>query len=499
MKKWLSWTVTLLLFASTVLAGCSSSNSNKEASSPPASSNQSSASNDVTDKPKDPVKLVLWNRIQRDLFDHAIPAFQEKYPHITVEVVNLPEAGQDVAQYQAAISSNELPDIFVRPTGYTIAQLVELDMVHSLDEVFPKESFEQFTPGTFAEGYGSVNGHVYQFPLYSSLHGSLMLYYNKKVLDQLGMSEADIPRKWDDFMEFGKQVYEKSGGKVYSFVFGAKTNYMSSFLVNQMSPPISPTTGFDYSTGKYNFNTPGMVETMEFLKKAYDAKVLHPSTVDADTGKGYSLFKSGEVVAVVGGNWSSNSLITDEKGGDAITYDDFGVVPIPSKDGGRTYQYFEGGSGESLSVAKNTKHWPEVKLFLEFLNDHIYGDIVRAGGTLPSKIIDIAAEKPTFPQYETISNIMQQSKMLTPSMYQKNPNAADVMAKYSGYAPRDNAGSIFLAYLSGQVKDLPSTLQKLTDDNNAALTRAINESNGKVKPEDFVFPDWVPGQPYNPQ
>src|SRR5690606_38319540 len=113
--------------------------------------------------------------------------------------------------------------------------------------------------------------------------------------------------------------------------------------------------------------------------------------------------------------------------------------------------------------------------------------------------IDIAAEKPTFPQYEAISNIMQKSKMLTPSMYQKNPNAAEVMAKYSGYAPRDNVGSIFLAYLSGQIKDLPGTLQKLSEDNNAALTRAINDSNGKVKPEDFVFPDWTPGQPYNPQ
>ena len=251
-------------------------------------------------RPQEQVTITMWNRLGKDTFDSVIAGFQEKYPNIKVKLENMPEAGGDVAQFQAAINGNELPDVFVRPTGYTISQLVKLDKVHSLDEVFPADTHGNYTDGTFAEGYGSIEGTVYTFPLYSSLHGALMMYYNKNVLEDLGYTEADIPGSWEEFMTFGKELHEKSGGKTYALTFGAATNYLSTFLLNQLSAPISPESGFNYKTGQYNYNTPGYIETMQYLKKAYDEKVLHPATIDADTGKAYSLIKTGEAAFMIG-------------------------------------------------------------------------------------------------------------------------------------------------------------------------------------------------------
>ena len=103
-----------------------------------------------------------------------------------------------------------------------------------------------------------------------------MMYYNKNVLEDLGYTEADIPGSWEEFMTFGKELHEKSGGKTYALTFGATTNYLSTFLLNQLSAPISPESGFNYKTGQYNYNTPGYIETMQYLKKAYDEKVRIP-------------------------------------------------------------------------------------------------------------------------------------------------------------------------------------------------------------------------------
>lgn len=486
MRKYGLMLLATMMFVSAILAGCA-----KDGNSGNTSTNKTGGDAAAPEQ----VTITMWNRLAKDTFDSVIAAFEDEYPNITVKLENMPEGGGDVAQFQAAINGNELPDIFVRPTGYSISQLVKLDRVHSLDEIFPADIYDNYTDGTFAEGYGSIGGTVYTFPLFSSLHGALMMYYNKNVLDDLGYTETDIPKSWDEFLAFGKELNEKSGGKIYALTFGAATNYMATYLLNQLSSPITPESGFNYKTGQYNFNTQGYIETMEYLKKAYDEKVLHPATIDADTGKAYSLIKTGEAAFMIGGNWSGDYLSSDDR---AFTSEDWGVVPIPSKDGGQQFQYFEGGSGEYLYVSKETKHWPEVKIFLEFLNENIYAEVVRSGQTMPSKKIELVSDaEPPFEQYEKISQMMVEFRRLTPTVYRNNPAATEVMSLYSGYAPKDNIGTIFLGYLQGQFKDLDIPLQKLTEDHNTALKRAIDESNGTVKPEDFIFSDWVPGENYN--
>lgn len=491
MKKYSLLMLSVMMLVSIILSGCAKNENNGGNAPNPTNGGASAAPEQVT--------ITMWNRLGKETFSNVIDAFQKQYPNIKVKLENLPEGGGDVAQFQAAINGNELPDVFVRPTGYSLSQMVRLDRVHSLDEVFPADTHDNYTDGTFAEGYGSIGGTVYTFPLYSSLHGALMMYYNKSVLEGLGYTEKDIPTSWDEFITFGKEVYEKSGGNTYALSFGAATNYLATFLLNQLSAPISPESGFNYKTGQYNYKTQGYIETMEYLKKAYDEKVLHPSTIDADTGKAYSLIKTGESVFMIGGNWSGDYLSSDDKGNaEAFTSDDWGVVPIPSKDSGPQFQYFEGGSGEYLYVSKETKHWPEVKIFLEFLNENMYAEVINSGQTMPSKKFELVeGAEPPFEQYNQIAQMMVDFKRLTPTVYENNPAATEVMSQYSGFAPKDNIGTIFLGYLQGQFKDLEKPLQKLTDDHNAALKRAIDGSDGAVKLEDFIFPDWVPGENYS--
>lgn len=489
MKPMLKIAVGAMLAASLLISACSQNGAVQESGNR-ADTEQTGSEQQVT--------LKLWNRIQRDMFDEAIAGFEQEHPNIKIEMTALPEAGQEVAQFQAAIAGDELPDLFVKPTAYNLPQLVGLGKLHELDSVFPADSYDQYTAGTFAEGVSMIDNKVYQFPLFSSLHGSLMMYYNKNVLSDLGISESDIPATWDELIEIGKQIYDKSGGKTYALVVGAKTNYMATDMVNQLSTPISPESGLDYRTGQYNWNTEGIKETITLFERLYNEKVLAPATLDADTGKAYAVLKNGEAAFMIQGNWGGVTLNKpDENDVKQFSSEDWGVVPLPTRDGNDSFRYFEGGSGESIMVSKTTEHWPEVELFLNYLKDHIYEDVAEKGYSLPSKKIDNLQDVSATPHDQAIASIMEKSKILTPSVYKQNPNATEVMDKFNGYVPRDNVGSIFHAYLTGQIKDLDQSLQQLTDDFNQALDKALQESGGKVTREDFVFEDWTPGQPYN--
>ena len=102
---------------------------------------------------------------------------------------------------------------------------------------------------------------------------------------------------------------------------------------------------------------------------------------------------------------------------------------------------------------RKKRDWPEVKVFLDYLNENMYAEIVKSGQTRLPKIELIEGAESRFEQYGTISEMMVELR-LTPTVYLNNPAATDVMSQYSGFAPKENIGTIFLGYLQGQLKDL---------------------------------------------
>ena len=166
------------------------------------------------------VTITMWNRLGKDTFDSVIAGFQEKYPNIKVKLENMPEAGGDVAQFQAAINGNELPDVFVRPTGYTIS-LVKLDKVHSLDEVFPADTHGNYTDGTFAEGYGDRRNR---------LHVPVIFFLTRRANDVLQQERAGRSRLYGSgYPGFVGGVYDIRQGapreirrQTYALTFGAR-------------------------------------------------------------------------------------------------------------------------------------------------------------------------------------------------------------------------------------------------------------------------------------
>ncbi|GGE27290.1 hypothetical protein GCM10011391_02050 [Pullulanibacillus camelliae] len=481
MRKLFSLAMGMILLFSLVLAGCSSSAD---------SSSQSSAGGKAT--------ITLWNRWPElnDVFKTTIADFEKENPKIHVKLTNVP-ADQYVAQLQAAIQGNQLPDIFGFNPSLSLPQLTGLDVIHDIDDVITDQKKTQFVDGTWSEGFTTLNGKVYQLPLMSGYHYTNMMFYNKKILNQYGIKS--IPKTWDEFLNAGKTIYEKSQGKIYGLIVAGKSSasYETNGEIMSMATAISPevfwnsggVTGINYKTGKYDFDTPGIIQTMQYFKKLKDNNVLHPNSMQSDDMQSKGLFENGKAAFTWDGTMAAGIFNNDG-------FKDWGAAPLPTKDGKPSYEGFQGESPAGLLVSKNTKHYKEVKTFLNYIIDHFYKNLATDGVEEPPIQSAMEGIKQPYPQFQQVVDIQDKIKILAPNPYESNVKAIDVVNNAQGKQPQDDLGNILQGYLSGQISNIKETLKDRTAKFNKALTDAIKSSNGKVSASNFKFSDWTPFKPY---
>ncbi len=142
-------------------------------------------------------------------------AFQEKYPN--VEFVSVPVEHKDLfMKYQTALlSGGELPDI-----GWAIidsrGKVFELDMWEPLEQEpynFDISQVYEYLHPRMVNYRGNVCG------IEQSLSPAGLAYRRDLAKKYLGTDDAEELEKmmpdWDSFIEKGREVYEKSAGKVH--------------------------------------------------------------------------------------------------------------------------------------------------------------------------------------------------------------------------------------------------------------------------------------------
>ncbi|WEG11204.1 extracellular solute-binding protein [Pullulanibacillus sp. KACC 23026] len=484
MKKFLVPIIGIVFFLSMVLSGCSSSSSSDASSS--------GSSKGVT-------TIAVWNRWPElnETFKTTIADFEKDNPNIHVKLTNVPSA-QYTAQLQAAIQGNQLPDIFGYTPSLSLSQLTQLGVIRNIDDVITNKKKDQFVQGTWAEGYTTLKNKVYQFPLMIGYHYTNMMFYNKDILKKYGITQ--IPKTWGQFIKDGEQIYQKSNGKTYGLIVGgnASTNFETNGEIMAMAASISPdvfwnsggVTGIDYKTGKYDFDTSGIVDTMNFFKEMKDKNVLHPNSMQSDDMQSKGLFENGVAAFTFDGTMAAGVFNSDG-------FKDWGVAAMPTKDGNPYYEGFQGESPAGLLVSENTKHYKEVKLFLDYMFEHFYKNLAKNGVEEPPVKSAMQGITLPYPQFKDVADLQNKIKILAPNPYNKNLATVDVIANAQSNEPTDSLGTVLQGYLSGQISDIQSALKQRTDKYNKALSDAIKQSNGKVSQSDFQFPDWTPFQPYN--
>ncbi|HZG83411.1 sugar ABC transporter substrate-binding protein [Paenibacillus sp.] len=486
-KTWMSL-FAIVFSIGTILSACSGGTSSGEAAA-------TEGNGEAPDKQAaEPVTLEFWGRWEEATaqIQETIAEFQTAYPHITVKYTVVP-AAQYIAQMQAAISGNDLPDLFAYHPNLPASQLVQMDLLHPISDVVEGKR-DAFYEGTWSEGYTTMNGEAYTLPVFNAMRPSWLMYYNKAVLEKAGLTEADVPKSWDQLYEFSKKVKEATNGEAYGLVVGVKALSFLPFAIQQMATSVSPEVStdslgypFNYKTGKYEYNAAGIVEALELFKKLQDEKLLHPNSLVMSFREGTALMEAGQAALTMDGSFFASQMNKDN-------LDNYGVAPLPTKDGKPAYTGFYGESRASIHVAKSTEHYEEVKLFLQFMMDHLYPKLVKDGIEYsPIKAHNENAEI-SHPVAAQALKLQSEAYILIPRPFERNLETVKVAAELPPKLPKLTLANIVEGYLSGQIPDVKAALDQLTEEANQAFSETIEKVG--VQPSDYVFEDWVPFTPY---
>ncbi|MFE5323155.1 ABC transporter substrate-binding protein [Paenibacillus sp. NPDC056579] len=422
-----------------------------------------------------------------------IREFNEKYKgKIRVEGRYMPAAEYNTA-IQAAITSNDLPDIYQTPSGSDIRTLVANGQVLPFDGLVSDSWKSRFLAGSFAEGVNVLDGKTYSWPLTGPQLGSI-LYYNKEVLSQAGLDPEKPPKTWDELIAMSKTVTAKGKGDVYGFVFGGGDSGAASF-VNAFSAGVAPeqSGGFNLKSGKYVYDEKATLDSFGLLQKLKSDGSILPSSYTMKGAEAAILFGQNKAAFLIDSRarmWLVKRDTPEAK---------FGLAAVPTPDGSKPTYYYVPANPTGYMISSKTKHPKEVGLFLEegFAAPMFYEKYLKSGVALtPIESINNNKALYPYPEFDTFIQLHKDLLKVRPDYAVKNPQTAKVIVELGSLdQPKVKPGfnDILQSVLSGAQKDAPSLLKAYNDKLNKGLEEAVGKvkaSGAGVDLKDFIFPNW---------
>lgn len=318
------------------------------------------------------ITLKYWGLFSggdAEFMNAMVDKFNETHSDVQVEMLNL-KWEEYYTKLRTAIVAKQGPDVAVAHTS-KLAELVPAGMITNLDEVSQQAGID----------WNSFNSNILNATMFDGKHmavpldtHALIMYYNKKILGNAGLLDADgkpaMEPGAEGFVTFLSQVKEKTADDIMPFVATSNGNspfWMWWTLYSQMDGKLLSEDGklaaFNNEKGK---------KALQFVSGlVYDSQVW-PKNVK----NGGEIFSAGKAAINFNGVWSTGSY---EKNKNL----EFAAMPIP--------QLFDKQAtwGDSHSLVlpvqknKDEKRMVAAASFINWLADN--GAMWAKAGHVPSK------------------------------------------------------------------------------------------------------------------
>jgi glucose/mannose transport system substrate-binding protein len=133
---------------------------------------------------------------EREAADAMFAALKAAYPDIIVDENPNPGGGgvNQRVVLQSRIAAGDYPDTFQTLGGAELKNYVDSGVLKPLDDFYKETGYDKVIPGPLLKAV-SVNGHPYVVPL--NMHIQNILYYNKKLFDELQLA---APTTFDELI-----------------------------------------------------------------------------------------------------------------------------------------------------------------------------------------------------------------------------------------------------------------------------------------------------------
>jgi multiple sugar transport system substrate-binding protein len=180
-----------------------------------------------------PTKLTYWTWV--DGIQDSVDMFEEKYPDIDVEVVNVGSGADQYAKVRAALQSGKgFPDVFQLGYDY-IGSFIQTESLLDLTPYGGADLAEEFTDAAWNQV--SNEDGVWAVPQDSGPLGNL---YREDIFTEAGLDGA--PATWDDFAAAAETIKSKTG----SYITNVPGNDMPQWMGFFWQAGVQP---FEYSGG----------------------------------------------------------------------------------------------------------------------------------------------------------------------------------------------------------------------------------------------------------
>lgn len=315
----------------------------------------------------EPINLELWTWGGSEIFQNQIDAYQDIYPNVGIKVVAQP--WDDYwTKLPLSLKGKDGPALFnVHNSQHT--NIVDLMAPYEISNDELKQDFI----GVDAH---EIDGEIHYID-YAINTGNI--YYNKGMWEEAGLSEADIPTTWDQFIEVAQKLTKKdSKGNLTQAGFNFNGEGYEAMII-----------GLGYQKGELlfkedgstvNFDNKTTIENTKMLYDLYDQhKVGSPDFGDDSTQS----FGNGQSAMVYKWGWMQGEL------NDNYPDIEWGVfrIPTPSEETPFAYDRYNGESTPGINKNKSAEEQEVAQDFLRFIlaGDSFTKEFSIANASFPSK------------------------------------------------------------------------------------------------------------------
>lgn len=143
-----------------------------------------------------------------EYIQNVINKFEEKNPnvHVTLEIVGWDNLSTRV---NTLVGAKQAPDMYA---GGTATQFIPDNLVYKPEEILSKNLCDDFAKQFWDNNFTTEYNGVYQIPFLASVRA---LYYNKKIFNEVGITEA--PKTWKEVEEVCAKIKDFYKGDVYAW------------------------------------------------------------------------------------------------------------------------------------------------------------------------------------------------------------------------------------------------------------------------------------------
>jgi len=226
----------------------------------------------------------------------AIPLYKKVKPDVEIKLVSLAFGDHHNAMTTALATGSNLPDVMAVEVGF-IGKFAESGGLEDLNQApyNAKQYTNKFSKFTIPQATGG-SGKLAALPVDI---GPGALFYRKDILDKAGVSEAELTKSWDGFVEAGKKVKAATGAYLLANAGAIKDIYIRSGLKDGEGIYFN-------SKGEIEVTSPRFVKAFELAKAARTAGI--DGKIGAWSNEWSEGFKRGQIASEMMGAWLAGHL-----------------------------------------------------------------------------------------------------------------------------------------------------------------------------------------------